>query len=73
MPARDHRRDGEPLDIEPVGLVVKLAHARGCTCDPPDLHFSGPLRRGQVTVVAVAHNAGCPLDPTANPTRTGDT
>jgi hypothetical protein len=45
-------------------MAFLLTHARslGCTCNP-DITTAGPLRRGEATPVAFAHDDWCPLAP----------
>jgi hypothetical protein len=65
MKHRDHRSrwpDPKALDhLNPVGHVVAAARRAGCTCDPPDVTFSGPVRAGAIVGVQVGHDANCPL------------
>lgn len=64
MNRRDRRARGERgkvVEVEPVSFAVDFARMRGCTCDPPGLDFSGPIRYGELAYVQVAHDAGCPL------------
>lgn len=64
MNRRDRRAAGirgRIVEGEPVARVVSHARLLGCTCDPPDVRFTGPQRYGEISHVAIAHEDVCPI------------